>query len=294
MPYSGVMTALVTPMREDGAVDYESLARLVEQQIAGGVNALVAVGTTGESPTLDQKEHIEVIRQTSAFARGRTPVIAGTGSNSTAEALELVRLADEAGADAHLQVAPYYNKPSPEGLYRHFAAVAEATPKPIILYSIPGRCVIEIPVEVVARLRRQYPHVAWIKESGGSCDRVTALLQATGGEVTVVSGDDSLTLPFIAAGAEGVISVASNLVPAAMSQMVRDARQGDLASARARHLELFPLFKALFAEPSPAPVKQALAEAGLIASPALRLPLVGVSDGLRAQLADLANHHPAL
>jgi len=270
--FTGVITALVTPMR-DGKVAFDELRSLVRKQIDAGVDALVPVGTTGESPTLDHGEHLDVIRAVIEAAEGRVPVIAGTGSNSTAEAVSLTRRADEAGADGFLQVAPYYNKPSQEGLYRHFAAVAEVTQKPVVLYSIPGRSVIEIGVPTVERLLAAYPHVNHIKEAGGSCDRVDQLRQAMGEALTILSGDDSLTLPFIALGAQGVISVASNVVPRPVARMVRAALAGDLVTARAVHAKLYPLFKALFIEPNPVPVKAAMAHAGILSSPEVRLPL---------------------
>jgi 4-hydroxy-tetrahydrodipicolinate synthase len=253
------------------------LRKLVEYQIRGGIDGLVPVGTTGESPTLSHEEHVEVVRAVVAAARGRVPVVAGTGSNSTHEAVELTRLAHAAGADAMLAVTPYYNKPSQEGLFRHFCAVAEATDRPTILYSIPSRCVIEIGVPLMERLRARYSHVAWIKESGGSVDRVDQLKQALGRDLTVLSGDDSLTLPFLAVGAEGVISVASNLWVREVGGMVRSALAGDFASARTQHRRLYPMFKAIFAEPSPAPIKHVLARAGVISSAEVRLPLCALS-----------------
>ena len=231
------------------------------------------VGTTGESPTLDHGEHMDVIRAVIATARGRVPVIAGTGSNSTAEAVELTQLSHEAGADAMLVVAPYYNKPSQEGLFRHFAAIADATDRPIILYSIPGRCGIEIGVPTVARLRAKFSHVRWIKEAGGNVDRVDQLKQALGADITVLSGDDSLTLPFMAVGAEGVISVASNLFAKEVVQLTRLALAGDYGKARKLHHRLYPIFKTIFIEPNPVPIKTALARAGLIGSAEVRPPL---------------------
>jgi 4-hydroxy-tetrahydrodipicolinate synthase len=273
---TGAITALVTPFRGKD-VSYADLKRLVEQQIRGGINGLVPVGTTGESPTLTSEEHMEVIRATIAFTRGRVPVIAGTGSNSTAEALEYTRHATEAGADALLVVAPYYNKPSQEGLFQHFSAIAEATDLPVVLYSIPSRCGVEIAVPTVERLRARYRHVAWIKEAGGSVDRVDQLKQAMGDAITVLSGDDSLTLAFMASGAEGVISVASNAYPAEVTRMVRLARQNDFAAASRLHRRLYPLFKALFIEPNPAPVKAALVSRGVISRDDVRLPLVPMS-----------------
>lgn len=271
-PLTGTITALVTPFR-DGAVAYDDLAKLVAYQIKGGINGVVPVGTTGESPTLSHEEHMEVIRATVAAARGRVPVIAGTGSNSTHEAVELTRLAQAAGADAMLVVAPYYNKPSQEGLFRHYCAVADATDRPIILYSIPGRCGIEISVPVVERLVSRYKHVRWIKEAGGSVDRVDQLKQALGSDLTVLSGDDSLTLPFMAVGAEGVISVASNLLVREVGQLVRHALADEFAKATKLHRKLYPVFKALFIEPNPVPVKVALARAGVIGSAEIRPPL---------------------
>jgi 4-hydroxy-tetrahydrodipicolinate synthase len=287
-PLTGAFTALATPFAQ-GRVSYDDLRRLVEHQIKGGIDGLVPVGTTGESPTLSHDEHIEVIRATVEFARGRVPVIAGTGSNSTQEALELTQLGEAAGADAFLLVAPYYNKPGPEGLYRHFAALAEVTDRPIILYSIPSRCGVEIGVPVVERLRAKYPHVRWIKEAGGSVDRVDQLKQAMGDDLTVLSGDDSLTLPFMAAGAEGVISVASNLWAREISRMVRLALANDFAAARRVHRRLYPAFKALFVEPNPVPIKRALARAGIFASAEVRPPLCEMAaPGRRALDAVLA------
>ncbi len=271
-PLTGAITALATPFRQQ-AVAHDDLRKLVEFQIKSGINGLVPVGTTGESPTLDHGEHMDVIRAVIATARGRVPVIAGTGSNSTAEAVELTQLSHEAGADAMLVVAPYYNKPSQEGLFRHFAAIADATDRPIILYSIPGRCGIEIGVPTVARLRAKFSHVRWIKEAGGNVDRVDQLKQALGADITVLSGDDSLTLPFMAVGAEGVISVASNLFAKEVVQLTRLALAGDYGKARKLHHRLYPIFKTIFIEPNPVPIKTALARAGLIGSAEVRPPL---------------------
>ncbi len=282
-PFTGTITALVTPFR-DGAVAHDDLRRLVDFQVRGGIDGLVSVGTTGESPTLDHEEHLDVIRATIAAARGRVPVIAGTGSNSTQEALHLTREADRAGADAMLVVAPYYNKPTQEGLFAYFSAIAEATAKPIILYSIPGRCGVEIGVPVIARLRARYPHVAHVKEAGGSVDRVDQILQACGDSVTVLSGDDSLTLPFMSVGAKGVISVASNLYPRETGRMVARALAGDSARARALHRRLYPMFRAIFIEANPVPIKAALARRGVIGSEEVRSPLVPLQAENRAAL----------
>ena len=275
-PLTGTITALATPFRQS-RIAYDDLKKLVAHQIKGGINGLVPMGTTGESPTLSHEEHMDVIRFVIAEARCRVPVIAGTGSNSTHEAVELTQLAHEAGADAMLLVAPYYNKPSQEGLFQHFAAIAEATDRPIILYSIPGRCGVEIGVPVIARLRAKFPHVAWIKEAGGSVDRVDQIKQALGRDVTVLSGDDSLTLPFMAVGAEGVISVASNLYVREIAKMVRLALANDFTAAGRIHRRLYPAFKTLFIEPNPVPIKVALVRAGIIGSAEVRLPLCGMS-----------------
>lgn len=275
-PLTGTITALVTPFRQ-GQVDYAGLKNLVATQIKQGIDGLVPVGTTGESPTLSHEEHLDVIRAVIAEVRGRVPVIAGTGSNSTHEAVDLTKLSHDAGANAMLVVAPYYNKPSQEGLFRHFSAIAEATDRPIILYSIPGRCGIEISVPVVERLRAKYDHVRWIKEAGGSVDRVDQLKQALGTDITVLSGDDSLTLPFMAVGAEGVISVASNLLVREISQMVRLALANDFGKAAKIHRKLYPLFKALFVEPNPVPIKVAVTRAGIIGSAEVRAPLCEMS-----------------
>jgi 4-hydroxy-tetrahydrodipicolinate synthase len=284
---TGAITALATPFC--GAdVSFTDLRKLVEHQVKGGVDGIVPVGTTGESPTLSHEEHMDVIRATIEFARGRVPVIAGTGSNSTSEAIELTRLSDEAGADAVLVVAPYYNRPSQEGLFRHYCAIAEATDLPIILYSIPARCGVEIGVPVVERLRSKYAHVRWIKEAGGSVDRVDQLKRAMGDDITVLSGDDSLTLAFMASGAEGVISVASNLIPKEVVRLVRLAQKGEMAAAKRLHQKLYPFFKALFIEPSPVPLKVSLAAAGVIGSDEVRLPLYGMTPANRALLLKAA------
>lgn len=273
---SGVYTALITPFFETN-VCYEDLEKLIEHQIKGGIDGIIPVGTTGESPTLKPEEHIEVIRRSVEISAGRIPVIAGTGANSTEEAIEYTRKAEKAGADGFLQVAPYYNKPSQEGLFRHFSSIAEITDKPIVLYSIPSRCGVEIGVETVERLRSQYSHVNTIKEAGGSCDRVCQLINAMGDDITVISGDDSLTLPFMSVGARGVISVASNLDPGGLISMVHAALNNDYAKATEMHNKLYPLFKNLFIETSPVPIKSACAQAGIIQSPEVRLPLYAMS-----------------
>jgi 4-hydroxy-tetrahydrodipicolinate synthase len=273
--FSGTITALVTPFRND-QFDEPAFTRLIETQIAGGVDGIVPVGTTGESPTLDHAEHIRVIELAAHVAAGRVKVIAGTGSNSTAEAVQLTVEAEKVGADAALLVAPYYNKPSQQGLFLHFGKIAEATKLPIILYSIPGRCGVEIAVDTVARLAAAYPSIVAIKEAGGTVERVSALRAALPVTFDILSGDDSLTLPFIAAGAVGVISVASNLIPAEVAGLVRAALSGDFTVARREHFRLYPLFKDLFIEPNPVPVKHALALRDEML-PDVRLPLCAMS-----------------
>jgi 4-hydroxy-tetrahydrodipicolinate synthase len=271
-PLTGTLTALVTPFRQ-GKVAYDDLQDLVNFQIKCGIDGLVPAGSTGESATLSHEEHMDVVRCVINTAAKRVPVVAGTGSNSTVEALDLTRAAHEAGADAMLVVAPYYNRPTQEGLYHHFARIAEATDRPIILYSIPSRCGVEISVPVVERLRAKYPNVSYIKESGGSVDRVDQLKLALGRDLVVLSGDDALTLPFMAVGAEGIISVASNLLPRELVKLSHLALAGDYPAAARLHRRLYPLFKALFIETNPTPIKAALAEAGRIGSPEVRLPL---------------------
>jgi 4-hydroxy-tetrahydrodipicolinate synthase len=282
-PFTGAITALVTPFHR-GAVAYDQLRRLTEWQIKQGINGLVPVGTTGESPTLEPDEHLEVIISVIEQARDRVPVIAGTGSNNTKKAVELTGAAHVAGADGMLVVAPYYNRPTQEGLFRHFAAVAEATDRPIVLYSIPGRCGVEISVGVIERLRARYPHVNHVKEAGGNVDRADQILQACGESVTVLSGDDSLTLPFMAVGAKGVISVASNLYPRAVARLAALALEGDYRKARALHRRLYPVGKAIFIESNPSPIKLLLARAGLIGSDEVRPPLCPVSEAARKTL----------
>jgi len=284
--FSGVFTALATPMR-DGAVCYKGLESLVAHQLAGGIDGLVSVGTTGESPTLVREEHIEVIRATVAASGGKVPVYAGTGSNSTHEAIDLTRKAEAAGADGFLVVAPYYNKPNQEGLFQHFSQIAEVTEKPIILYSIPSRCGIEISVDVTARLYEKHPHICCMKAAEGSCEKVAEYVRALGPDYAVMSGDDGLTLPFMSCGATGVISVASNLVVAPLVEMVHAASQNDFASARASFLRYYPLFKALFLEPNPVPIKYALMKAGIIDSDEVRLPLSQIAEETRQTLDPL-------
>jgi len=271
MTFAGAHTALVTPFR-NGQFDTEAFRQLIEEQIAVGISGIIPVGTTGESPTLDHDEHLKVIEVAIQTANKRCLVIAGTGSNSTSEAISLTLAAEKAGADAALLVAPYYNKPSQEGLYRHFKAIAEAVKIPIVLYSIPGRCGIEIGVETTARLAQDFKNIVAIKEAGGSVERVNQLRNALPASFQILSGDDSLTLPFMSVGAVGVISVASNIIPAEVSRMVRHHLVGEPSKALEIHQKYYPLFKDLFIEPNPVPAKFVLARLGKMTGE-VRLPL---------------------
>jgi 4-hydroxy-tetrahydrodipicolinate synthase len=288
LPLHGTHTALATPIA-NREVDYYSLERLVQTQVQANLEGVVAVGTTGESPTLSHEEHSNVIKKTVEFAKGSaTLVIAGSGSNSTREAEKLSRGAQEAGADALLLVAPYYNKPSQEGLFLHFSRVASAVEIPIILYSIPGRCGIEIGVDTCARLYEKFPHVRAIKEAGGSCDRVSQLHKKLGKKYTILSGDDSLTLPFMSVGAQGVISVASNVVPGKVKQLVDAALQNDFQSASYLHRQHYDLFTTLFIESNPVPIKALLKEMGIITDEQVRLPLAPITTESRETLLAVA------
>jgi 4-hydroxy-tetrahydrodipicolinate synthase len=287
MTFAGAHTALVTPFR-DGQFDTQAFRQLIEEQIAGGISGIIPVGTTGESPTLDHEEHLKVIEVAIQTANKRCLVIAGTGSNSTSEAISLTQAAEKAGADAALLVAPYYNKPSQEGLYRHFKAIAEAVKIPIVLYSIPGRCGIEIGVETTARLVKDFKNIVAIKEAGGSVERVNQLRQALPDSFQILSGDDSLTLPFMSVGAVGVISVASNIIPAEVSQMVRHHLDGDSSKALEIHRKYYPLFKDLFIEPNPVPAKFVLARLGKMSSE-VRLPLCEMTPASVQRLTETLN-----
>ena len=289
MELKGTITALVTPFTAQGAVDYGALQALVARQTAAGVEGICSVGTSGESPTLTHEEHHKVIEKTIEFAAGKCRIVAGTGANSTAEAVSLTEaVIAMGGADACLQVTPYYNKPNSEGLYRHFMTIADLG-LPVVLYNVPGRAGREIPLDVVARLAK-HPNIVAIKEAAGSVERVSAIKNLVP-DFAVLSGDDSLTLPMISVGAQGVISVASNIIPKEMGDMVRAALAGDFAAARDLHRRYYPLFHNLFIDTNPVMVKEALALMGRIAR-AFRLPLCETTDAnlaiLRATLADLA------
>ena len=284
--FTGTYTAIVTPFR-DGKIDEPALERLVKNQVKAGVDGIAPVGTTGESPTVSYEEHIHIVALTVKFAAGKVKVLAGTGGNSTSEAIYLTREAEKGGANGSLQVAPYYNKPTQEGLFQHFREISKNTRLPLVLYSIPGRCGIEIGVETVKRLVKECKNVVGIKEAGGNPDRVSQLRAALGPRFEILSGDDSLTLPFMAVGAQGVISVASNIIPRQVAQMVRAFAAGQSRAALKLHQKYYPLLKDLFIETNPVPVKAALAMLGQIAEE-YRLPLAPMSaknrETLRATL----------
>jgi 4-hydroxy-tetrahydrodipicolinate synthase len=280
--FRGTYTALVTPF-QNGELDLPALEKLIEEQIAAGITGLVAVGTTGESPTLSHEEKEQVIRLTVEIAKGRCQVLAGTGLNSTSAAVAATEAAEKMGVDGMLVVAPYYNKPSQEGLFRHFQAIAQATVSPIVLYNIPGRCGVDIGPDTVERLAMDCANIVSIKEASGSVDRVSELRARLPEAFTILSGDDSLTLPFLSVGAVGVVSVASNLFPAEVVALVQAFRAGDTKSARDMHLKMLPIFKDLFIEPNPVPVKTALSWRGVM-SAECRLPLCEMTAANQARL----------
>jgi len=282
--FHGSMVALVTPMRADGAIDYEALERLVNFHIENETDAIVAVGTTGESATLDEKEHCDVISQVVNFAADRIPVIAGTGANSTREAIELTRCAQDAGADACLLVTPYYNKPTQEGLYLHFRAVAEAVAIPQILYNVPGRTAVDMLPATVARLA-EISNIVGIKEATGDLARGKEILDRCGEKLDLYSGDDATAMELILAGARGDISVTANVAPRAMHAMCAAAQRGERAEAEKINSKLMGLHKNLFLESNPIPVKWALLEMGLIPE-GIRLPMTTLSESCHASLRE--------
>ncbi len=280
--FTGALTALVTPFRA-GEVDSRALGALVEAQIAAGIHGLVPCGSTGEAATLTHDEHMALVREVVRVARGRVPVIAGTGSNSTAEAIRLTRAAEDAGTDAALLISPYYNKPTQEGIYRHYAAVAEATKLPLIVYNIPGRTASNITPETLGRLSR-IPNVVGVKEASGSLAQVIEVIAAAGPDFAVYAGDDVLTLPIMAAGGQGVISVTANVVPHEFAALAKALLDGDLSRGRTLMHRLLPLVNALMGlEVNPIPVKTALALMGRCAEE-FRLPLTCMNAAGRAKL----------
>ncbi len=280
--FRGTFTALVTPFRGEG-IDVEALGKLLEAQFAGGVTGVVAVGTTGETPTLTRDERESVIRKCVEMSKGHGAVLAGTGSYSTRDAIEATKRAEQMGVDGALVVSPYYNKPSQEGLFRHFKAIADATSLPIMLYNIPGRCGVDVNADTVVRLAEACRNIVSIKEASGSVERVSELRGRLPETFTILSGDDSLTLPFMAVGAVGVVSVASNLILAEISALVQAFASGDMAAAQKLHHRMLPLLKDLFIEPNPVPVKTALEWRGRMSS-VCRLPLCEMTEANTARL----------
>jgi 4-hydroxy-tetrahydrodipicolinate synthase len=275
--FAGTFTALITPFR-DGHLDRDAFQALIERQIAAGITGVVPVGTTGESPTLDSDEHLAVLKAAVEFADGKIKVLAGSGANSTREAIHLTQAAEAMGADASLQVCPYYNKPSQEGLYQHYKTVAENTGLPIMLYSVPGRSVIEIGIETVSRLANDCDNIVANKEAGGSVDRVNQLVQAVPEDFQILSGDDPLTLPFMSCGAVGLVSVASNLIPEVMVSLVNRCLEGEYGEALELQKRYYPLLSGLMSlDTNPVPIKSAVALQGHCISE-LRLPLIPLSD----------------
>jgi len=281
-PIVGSIVALVTPMHDDGSVDYPALRRLIDWHVTEGTACIGVVGTTGESPTVDVPEHCEIIRVSVEHAAGRVPIMAGAGANSTREAIELSRFAKGVGADCTLQVVPYYNKPTQEGIYRHFRAIADAVDVPVVLYNVPGRTVADMQHDTVLRLA-QVPGIIGIKEASGNIDRAAWLIKQVPKGFSVYSGDDQTAIALMLLGGHGNISVTANVAPREMAELCRAAIAGDAKHAREIHLKLLALHKQLFAEANPIPVKWALARMGRC-GPALRLPLVGLSEALHAPL----------
>jgi 4-hydroxy-tetrahydrodipicolinate synthase len=280
--FTGSFVAIVTPFR-NGRIDERALAELIEWQIAKGTNGIVPCGTTGESATLSHEEHNRVIELTVQVVRRRVPVIAGTGSNSTVEAIALTRHAKQAGVDGALLITPYYNKPTQEGLYRHYKAVAEAVDLPLVLYNIPGRTGVNMLPTTIARLSA-IKTIVGVKEGSGSVQQASDVVQMCGDRLTVLAGDDSLTLPMMAVGGKGVITVTANILPAEMAHLVKAFAEGKVDEARRIHFKLSPLFAALFYETNPIPVKEALGMMGKI-DPELRLPLCPMAQDTREKLA---------
>jgi 4-hydroxy-tetrahydrodipicolinate synthase len=289
--FEGLSTALITPFRDD-AVDEDALRELVERQIAAGVDQLVPCGSTGESATLSHIEHGKVIEIVVAAARGRVAVLAGTGSNNTREAIELTQHAKAVGADGALLISPYYNKPTQEGIYEHYRAVAEQTQFPLVTYNIPGRTGSNIAPSTLARLA-DVPHIVGVKEACGDIGQIADVVALCQDEFAVLSGDDALTLPILSVGGHGAISTASNVAPEAVGELIRACRENDFDRAREIHFRLLPLFEALFLEANPIPLKCALQLMGLIHSPEVRLPLTPITEGnrerLQAALKDLGH-----
>ncbi len=289
----GAFTALVTPFVEDGsAIDFDAYDKLVEAQIAGGISGLVPCGTTGETPTLPDSEQRELVKRTVGVAKGRVPVLVGTGSNSTKKSIEASKAALEAGADAVMIVMPYYNKPSQEGMVRHVETIAKAVDAPIVLYNIPGRSGVELSVESLLRVLDICPGVVGVKDATGNVQSCQKLIAKAGNRVVVMSGDDPLTLPMMSVGARGVISVTSNVYPAEVSAVVADAAAGRWDDARSKHFALLPVHAAMFCEPNPQPVKAALSLKGRMRA-TVRLPMIEASEACRATVSKAMKDYEA-
>jgi 4-hydroxy-tetrahydrodipicolinate synthase len=282
-PIVGSIVALVTPMHEDGSVDYDQLRQLIDWHISEGTDCIGVVGTTGESPTVSVEEHCEIIRVSVQHARGRVPIMAGAGANATSEAIELTRFAKEVGADCSLQVVPYYNRPSQEGIYRHFRAVAEAVDLPVVLYNVPSRTVADMQPETALRLA-QVPGIIGVKEASGNIERAAWLIKQAPPGFSIYSGDDGTAVALMLLGGHGNVSVTANVAPRQMHELCMAALQGDVKRAVALHLKLLPLHRQLFCEPSPAPAKWALQQLGRCRS-TVRLPLTELTEAGQAAVA---------
>lgn len=276
MNFGQVLTAMVTPFDQNGVIDFEATKTLVNHLIENGSDGLVIAGTTGESPTLTTDEKVELFEFVVNVVEGRVPVIAGTGSNNTKASISLTRLAEDAGVDGIMLVTPYYNKPSQEGMYQHFKAIAEATSLPIMLYNIPGRSVVNMSVETIVRLSK-IDNIVCIKEASGDLDAMAQIISETASDFTLYSGDDGLTVPVLAIGGAGIISVASHIIGNEMQDMINSFKNGDIVKASTLHRNLLPLMKALFAAPNPTPVKAALNMSGVNVG-GVRLPMVAFND----------------
>jgi len=287
--FKGAITAIVTPFLENGGIDEEALRNLVEFQLNNNIDGIVPCGTTGESPTLDYEEHHKVIEIVIDAANGKVPVIAGTGSNSAKEAIDITRKAADAGANASLQVCPYYNKPTQEGLFQHFSAIANSVDIPIIIYNIQGRTGINMETGTLARLAKEHSNIVGVKEASGNVAQMMDVISTLPGNFTVLSGDDNLTLPLMSLGGKGVISVASNIVPREMHQLAEYVLNGDFENAQKLHYQLLPLFKGIFIETNPIPIKAALAMKGMIKE-VYRLPMCGMKAENREKLRQILDN----
>ncbi|MDA3849753.1 MAG: 4-hydroxy-tetrahydrodipicolinate synthase [Spirochaetaceae bacterium] len=290
--FNGVFTALITPFHRDGSIDWEGLKKLVKKQIDHGISGLVPVGTTGESPTLSHEENLQVVEWVIKAAEGKVPVIAGTGSNCTAEAIRMTQKAKELGATASLQVAPYYNKPNQEGLYRHFVSIADQVDMPLVVYNIKGRSGINIQTDTLMRMA-QHPNVVAVKEASGDLSQMMDVIGQRPEGFSVLSGDDNLTVPLTLMGGNGMISVVSNIIPQIMEEMVQAALAGDISKAREFHYKLMPLFKAMSLDTNPIPVKAAMAELGYCEG-SYRLPLCAPSDEIQQKIRQVLKDYKLL